>query len=145
MRWNSGGILLNTLEAARAFALGDLALNHMWTVLFVPKHFNKKYSTAFGRILEELTTTIESAEPGRTKHNGTASRWCAGIPQLLRKPRFSGRAHVVKVTGLRLTSSSEASMPSSSTGGWGTVPSRHSSGNPSSQARFHSGRCRPAK
>ena len=79
----------------------------MRTVLFVPKQLNEKYSTAFGPIVEELTTAIESAVPGHTKRTGKALRWYAGIPQLfLRKTRRGGdgRAYVVKVFRLRLGS-----------------------------------------
>jgi len=118
VRGNNGGILPNALEAANAFALSDFLLNPMRTLHFVPKRLNEKYSTVFGRVVEELPTAAESAEPGRTKRIGTALRWYVGIPQLfLRKPRRSGGAHVVKAIELRLTSCSEASTLNSSAGG----------------------------
>ena len=66
-------------------------------MFFVPKQLNEKYSTVFGRIVEELNAAIESAESGRTRSTGKAPRWYAGIPQLfLRKPRRNGQGHLVK-------------------------------------------------
>ena len=103
MRGSNGGALPNTPEAASSFALNDIGLCPMRTVLFVPKQPNGKYNTAFGRIVEELNTAIESAEPDRTKRIGTAPRWYAGISKLfLRTPRRDGRAYVVNIFKLRL-------------------------------------------
>ena len=75
-----GGALPNILEAASAFALSDFVLNPMRTVLFVPKQLNEKYSTAFGRIAEELTAAIGPTEPGRTKRIGASLRGTPGSP-----------------------------------------------------------------